>query len=179
MNDENLSHEERLNKLKELISGIRIASLVTMDVDGMLHARPMAVQELDADAELWFFTNDYSPKVEEVMLHPQVCVSFAAPEDNRYVSVSGSAELVRDPDKIQQLWKPLLKAWFPKGIEDPDLALLRVDIATAQYWDAPSSKIVQLFSMVKAIAKGEDAGKTMGESEKLTVRHRIGSDTAT
>ncbi|MGQ0699725.1 MAG: pyridoxamine 5'-phosphate oxidase family protein [Panacagrimonas sp.] len=181
--DDSRSPEDSLIKLKELIDDIKIALLVTMDSDGALRGRPMATQELDSDAELWFFTNDYSSKVESVIVHPEVCVSYAAPEKSRYVSVSGKAELVRDPDKIRQLWKPELKAWFAGGIDDPDLALLRVDIVSAQFWDAPSSKLVQLFGLVKAMATGESTTKNrvknLGENEKLTVRERIGSDTAT
>lgn len=172
-----MSKEQSLAKLKSLIEDIEIASLVTIDSDGSLRSRPMATQEMDADADLWFFTNDFSAVADSVLLHPQVCVSYASPEDNRYVSVSGTAELVRDPDKIKQLWKPTLKAWIPDGIEDPDLALLRVDIVSAQYWDGPSSKLVQVYGMLKAMATGESASG--GEHGKLTVRDRIGSDTAT
>lgn len=179
MNADSRSQEDSLAKLKGLIDDIKIASLVTMDSDGTLRSRPMATQVMDSAAELWFFTDDYSAIAENVVLHPQVCVSYAAPDKNRYVSVSGTAELVRDPDRIKQLWKPILKAWFPKGTDDPDLALLRVDIVSAQYWDAPGSKLVQLFGMAKALATGQSASKIIGESEKLTVRDRIGSDTAT
>lgn len=179
MSDRAPTQEENLAKLRELVEDIKVACLVTIDSNDALHARPMATQALDSDAELWFFTNDYSAKVDNVRLHPQVCVSYAAPDKNRYVSISGTAELVRDADKIRELWTPMLKAWFPQGVEDPDLALIRIDIVSAQYWDATSNKLVQLFSLVKAIAKGESAAADLGESEKLTVRSRIGSDTAT
>lgn len=178
MSEEPRTREQSLAKLKELIADIEVACLVTLDSDDNLHSRPMATQALDADAELWFFTNDYTAKVDDLRLHPQVCASYAAPDQNRYVSVSGTAELVRDADKVRALWKPMLKAWFPQGVDDPDLALIRIDIVSAQYWDASSSKLVQLFSKVKAIATGESAADS-GENEKLTVRDRIGSDTAT
>lgn len=177
--DDIRSQENTLAKLKDLIDDIKIASLVTMEPDGTLRGRPMATQEMDKEAELWFFTNDYSALADSVLLQPQVCLSYAAPDKNRYVSVSGSAELVCDPDKIKELWKPIFKAWFPQGIDDPDLALLRVDVVSAQYWDGTSNKLIQLFGMLKAIATGESASRIVGESEKLTVRDRIGPDTAT
>lgn len=173
------TREERMAKLRELIADIETAQLVTMDADGVMRSRPMATQQLDEESELWFFTNDYDAKVDNVLVHPEVCVAYADPTNNRYVSVSGKAELVRDTDKIRQLWRPVLKAWFPKGVDDPDLALLRVDIISAQYWDSTSSKLVQLFGMIKAIATGQSAADTVGENEKVTVRQRIGSDTAT
>ncbi|MGQ0622441.1 MAG: pyridoxamine 5'-phosphate oxidase family protein [Panacagrimonas sp.] len=177
--DDMRSQEHSLSKLKELIDDIKIASLITMESDGTLRSRPMATQQMDAEAELWFFTNDYSALADSVLIHPQVCVSYAAPDRNRYVSVSGAAELVRDPGKIKELWKPIFKAWFPLGVDDPDLALLRVDIVSAQYWEGSGNKLVQLYGMLKAIASGENAAGNLGESEKLTVRDRIGSDTAT
>lgn len=164
------TYGDKLTKLKELLDDIRIASLVTLEGDGTLRSRPMATQEIESDAALWFFTNDYSPKVEDVALHPQVCVSYASPADHRYVSVTGEASLVRDAEKIRQLWKPVLKVWFPKGVDDPDLALIRVDIVSAQYWTGHGNKLVQLFEAAKALATGKSASETMGESGKLTVR---------
>lgn len=177
--DGDATRQERMAKLRGLIEHIETAQLVTMDTDGVLRGRPMATLQLDDEAELWFFTNDYSAKVDNVLVHPEVCVTYADPTRNSYVSVSGKAELVRDPGKIRELWRPLFKAWFPKGVDDPDLALLRVDIVSAQYWDATSSKLVQLFGLIKAMATGQSAADTLGENEKLTVRQRIGSDTAT
>jgi general stress protein 26 len=173
------TREQRIAKLRDLIQHIETAQLVTMDTDGVLRSRPMATQKLEEEAELWFFTNDYSAKVDNVLVHPEVCVTYADPANNSYVSVSGKAELVRDRDKIEKLWRPILKAWFPNGVDDPDLALLRVDIVSAQYWDATSSKLVQLFGLIKALATGQSAGDTLGENEKVEVRQRIGSDTAT
>ena len=168
-----------LAKLKELIDDIRIASLVTIDSEGALRSRPMVTQQMDSEAELWFFTNDHAALAGDIAVNPQVCVSYAAPDRGLYVSVSGSATLVEDFDKIRELWSPALKAWFPEGINDPKLALLRVDIVSAQYWDSSGNKLVQLYTLLKAIATGESAAGKMGEHKTLTVRERIGSDTAT
>lgn len=173
------TRQERMDKLRAMIENIETAQLVTMDTDGVLRSRPMATQQLDEEGELWFFTNDYTAKVDNVLVHPEVCVTYADPAKNSYVSVSGKAELVRDPAKIRELWRPVLKAWFPQGVDDPDLALLRVDVVSAQYWDSANSKLVQLFGLIKAMATGESATGMLGENEKLTVRQRIGSDTAT
>jgi general stress protein 26 len=106
------TRQERMAKLRELIEHIETAQLVTMDTDGVLRSRPMATQQLGEDGELWFFTNDYTAKVDHVLVHPEVCVTYADPAKNSYVSVSGKAELVRDPAKIRELWRPMLKAWF-------------------------------------------------------------------
>lgn len=178
MSDDPQSQEACLAKLRELIDDIGIACLVTTDADGALRSRPMATLPMGPEAQLWFFTNDYSAKVDNVLLNPQVCLCYVRPDKSRYVSISGTAELVRDADKVRELWTPALGAWFPQGAEDPDLALLRVDIVSAQYWDATSSRLVQLFSIIKAVATGESTPPAPGENEKLTVKQRIGPDTA-
>jgi general stress protein 26 len=132
----------------------------------------MATQETEFDGDLWFFTDAGSPKVDEVERDERVNVSYAAPDDNRYVSISGTARLVRDRAKIKELWNPVLKAWFPEGLDDPDLALLRVRVEKAEYWDSPSSKMVQLAGFVKAIATGKRADD-IGENEKIDLKGTV------
>ena len=95
-----------------------------------------------------------------------VNVSYAEPDQQKYVSVSGTAQLVRDRSKIEELWNPLFKAWFPQGLEDPDLALLKVNVDKAEYWDSPSSKVVRLAGFLKAVATGKPISNP-GDNEKI------------
>jgi general stress protein 26 len=154
-----------VKKLAKLIKGIRVAMLTTRDDDGTLRARPMQTQEQEFDGTLWFFTPASSHKVIEVGHEHQVNLSYADPGDNRYISVSGTATLVRDRAKIDELWTPVLKAWFPQGKDDPDVALLKVDVAKAEYWDSPSSTLVKLVGFTKAVLTGQQYRP--GENEKL------------
>jgi len=156
---------QAIEELREKIHGIRIAMLTTLDEQGSLHSRPMATQSSEIDGDLWFFTAADSPKAHEVQRDQRVNLSYADPDSQRYVSVSGTARLVRDRAKAEELWNPVLKAWFPKGIDDPDLALLRVEVEKAEYWDAPSSRMVRLAGFVKAILTGKQYDQ--GENEKL------------
>lgn len=158
---------EAIKKLGDMIKGIRIAMFTTADTDGSLRSRPMATQEPEFDGQLWFFTGLSSAKVNDVQRDQHVNLGYAAPDDNRYVSVSGTAQLVRDQAKIEELWSPLIKAWFPKGKDDPDLALLRVDVESAEYWDSPSSTMVQIAGFLKAVTTGQRIQG--GENEKLTL----------
>lgn len=137
------------------IQDVRVAMLTTVESDGSLRSRPMYTQQADFDGELWFFTADDSGKVEEISREHQVNLSYAEPKDSRYVSVSGTAELVKDRNKIEELWSPTLKAWFKGGKDDPHVALLRVQVSEAEYWDDTSSKMKQLFGMVKAALGSE------------------------
>jgi general stress protein 26 len=153
--------------LADKIKGIRMAMLTTREEDGVLRSRPMATQEMEFDGNLWFLTYDPSAKAEEVQRYDQVNVSYAKPDDNLYISVSGSAEIVYDRKKIKDLWKPFYKAWFPNGEDDPMIALLRVHVTSAEYWDAPGGTKGLLYSVTKGLASG---GKDMGgEDVKLNM----------
>ncbi len=154
--------------LNDKIKGIRIAMMATAEPNGVLRSRPMATQDMEFDGDLWFFTHASAPKVDDVESHQQVNLSYAKPGDNLFVSVSGTAQLVRDRQKMQDLWKPLLKAWFPNGLEDPDLALLKVTVDSAEYWDAPSGIMGRLYVAAKGLATGgKDSG---GEDVKLNIK---------
>jgi len=156
-------------KLRELIKEIDFCMLTTVDEDNNLHSRPMSLNsEVDKQGNLWFFTYGTSHKVSELTRSPKCNASFAKPEHNRFVSISGEAELVTDKQKINELWKPELKAWFPKGTDEPDIALLRVEIQKAEYWDNPSSTVGQAVSFVSALFKGEQVD--VGENKKLDLR---------
>jgi general stress protein 26 len=148
---------QEIQKLNSLIKGIRIAMLTTTDTDGTLRSRPMATQQHDFDGQLWFFTGKASHKIVEIGADQNVNLSYAEPSDNRYISISGTARLVVDPTKAKELWSPMLKAWFPRGLEDPDLALLCVTPSQAEYWDSPSGAVVHAIGFVKAIFTGERA----------------------
>lgn len=141
-------------KLGKMIQGIRIAMMTTATESGELRGRPMATQQADFDGELWFFTDSDSGKVYEIGRENHVNVSYADPGDNRYVSVSGKASVVNDREKVRELWNPIHKAWFPDGPDDPKLTLVKVDVEQAEYWDGPSSTMVQLIGFAKATLTG-------------------------
>ncbi|MFN7135082.1 MAG: pyridoxamine 5'-phosphate oxidase family protein [Myxococcales bacterium] len=146
-----------IERLSELIKGIRFAMLTTVGEHGVLHSRPMYTQEMNEDGELWFFTYSDSLKVSEVEHDQHVNVSYADPDKNRWVSVAGRARVVRDRAKMESLWRPTLRAWFPKGLEDPNIALLRVQVESAEFWDHPSGRMVQLIGLARALVTGKSA----------------------
>jgi general stress protein 26 len=82
-----------------------------------------------------------------------------------YVSVSGTVEIVRDKEKMKELWTPWIKPWFPKGLDDFDLVLLKVTIDEAEYWDAPGSAAMRAYGLAKAVATGKT--DALGENKKL------------
>ncbi len=160
------THSEAVAKLSKLINGIQFTMMTTIDTEGCLRSRPMATQQTEFDGTLWFFTGASTTKVSEIGHDQHVNLSYADPTHNRYVSVSGRAQMVRDSAKAKELWNPMLKAWFPKGLEDPELALLRVDVEKAEYWDSPASTVVYIVGFLKAIATGKKL-ENAGDHEKL------------
>lgn len=143
-------------KLAELIKDVKFAMFTTRDPDGTLHSRPMGVQQVEFDGDLWFFTKEHSEKVSDVEREQHVNVSFADVDKNLYISVSGLASPSDDREKMKELWSPAFKAWFPDGLEDSELFLIKVRVTQAEYWDAPGSKFVQLFGMAKAAVTGHE-----------------------
>ncbi len=136
--------KDPIKKLRKLIRNTPVAMLTTVGADGSLRSRPMATPEGDFDGELWFFTRYHSPKSEEIQENQKVNVTYASRKNDRYVSVSGRAALVRDPEKVKELWRGALKQWFPEGKKDPELALLKVTVDRAEYWDADANRMVDL-----------------------------------
>ena len=158
--------ENDLQKLRELVKDIDFCMMTTVDEGRDLHSRPMSSNgDIDADGDIWFFTNASSHKVSEIKSLPKVNVSFADPENQRYVSVSGTAQIVRDRAKIDELWRPEFKIWFPEGKDDPEIALLRVSLEKAEYWDSPSSTIGYALSFVSSLVTGKEPD--LGENKKI------------
>jgi general stress protein 26 len=149
------THESDVKKLAKLIHGIDFCMMTTVGDDGSLHSRPMATQRDEFDGTLWFFTEADAGKVFEVEHDRQVNLSYADPRTHRYVSISGRARLVRDKEKAKELWNPMYKAWFPQGLDDPKLALLAVDVSSAEYWATPGTKITHLVGFTKAMLTGD------------------------
>lgn len=161
-------HAAEMKKLSEIISGIKFAMLTTVEPDGSLRSRPMTTQQIEFDGDLWFFTRANSPKVWETDRHEEVNVSFADPDKNRYVSATGTAQLVRDAAKIKELWKPVYETIFPNGLDDPDLALLKISVSEAEYWDSAGTALGRAINFAKAYIKKDTS--ELGEHAKVTVK---------
>ncbi len=153
-------------KLGSLIKGIPMAMLTTVTSQGKLHSRPMATQQVEFEGTLWFFTSDNSAKVYELYENRDINVTYADPDSNRFVAAYGTGEVVKDKAKIQELWKPSYKAWFPEGVDDPHLSLIKFDVEGAEYWEGPTGPRFYL-EMAKAAITGKFGGT---HNEKIDLR---------
>ena len=146
----------------KLIKETKFAMLTTVNRSGDLRSRPMTLVENEFNGDLWFFTHQSSDLASQVKAQPKVNLAFANVKDNSYVSACGQAEIVTDKAKEKYFWNPLFKAWFPEGLEDPDLCLLKVSVESADYWDSPAAPIVKLVGFAKAVLTGKPAGPELG-----------------
>ncbi len=163
---------DQRSHLWKLIKDIKFAMFTTRHGNGHLHARPMTTQNKDgieADESLWFFMSKKGDPVSDLKADPVVNLVYADPSADTYVSVSGTAAMIEDQAKKDQLWSKLAGAWFPGGSADPDLALVQVQIVHANYWDVKESKLVQLATMAKAAVTGKPPGE-LGEHGVVRMR---------
>jgi len=149
------TQQQAEKKVFDLIRKIEVAQMVTVGGDGKLRSRPMVAKQDDFNGELWFFTSAGSGKIRELEGDAEVLLTYSDPSHQTYVSVEGEGAVVRDPQKIRDLWSEPMRVWFPKGQTDPDIALVRVKVREATYWDAPSSAFLMAYGYAKAVTTGK------------------------
>lgn len=155
---------QRAQKLWQMVRDIKVAMLTTAD-GRVFRSRPMECLEAEENGTLWFFTSASSHKAEEVRAEHEVGLAFADKANQNYVSISGVARIVRDEAKARALWTEEQRAWYPDGLDDPDLVLLKVSAQQAEYWDRPTGEMVAAQGLVRAIA---DETPDLGDNQKLT-----------
>jgi len=151
--------DDNATKVAELIRGERFAFLTTTEPDGTMTSRPMTLQEVEFDGDLWFFAERGSRKMAHLAARPQVNV--AAGSGGTWVSLTGRATVVDDAAKKRELWNSAVEAWFPQGPDDDSVVLLKVEGESAEYWDSPGGRLATLISFAKAKVTGQriDAGE--------------------
>jgi general stress protein 26 len=155
-------------KLWSMIKEYRFAMMTTQEEHEVLRSRPMTTIERDFDGSLWFFAKADSAAVAALKAHPQVSLSYSDPGAFDFVAVAGPAQIVTEVAKKKDLWKPAVQAWFPEGAESPQNVLVKVQPDHAEYWDSNSNKLVQLFTLAKALATGSPPGDS-GEHRTVTM----------
>lgn len=145
-------------RLNDMIGDIPIAMLTSVGEDGDLHSRPMATQAVQEDGSVWFFTSSHTSAAYESTENCRVNVSYVDARRSVYISISGTASVSDDRRRIHELWDPAVAAWFPKGMDDPDLRLLCVQIERAEYWDVATNAL----SLLVGFARKAITGKTDG-----------------
>lgn len=157
------SQAEALEALVGHMDDMRTVMVTTVTADGSLTSRPMTVQEVEANGDLWFIGSKTSDMVGEIRADDRVNVAFASSSD--FVSLAGRARVTQDLDKIRDLWDRPTDAWFEGGPEDPDVALVHVAGSSAQYWDTPG-QVATLVAMLRSSVT-DDGNPDIGDSREV------------
>lgn len=145
-----------LQKYREIASAVKVCMLMTQPAGKTLQARPMNTVHVEDNGTLWFFTNEFSRKVKEISRNHEVHLTYAGTGRNSYLFVAGTATLVEDANRMKEFFTSDMETWFPEGLKDPKLMLLKVMPHDAEYWDGSSSKMVALIKMLRSALKKEE-----------------------
>ena len=166
--EKHLSDTEALKKFNKLVNDINVCMFITENKDDE-HTRPMATIEVEENGTLWFFTDIRSIKVEEVTTHREVHLVYAHPGKESYLDVWGSAQVITDKQSIKDKWSPIIKAWFPNGVDDPNIALLKVTPYNIYYWDAETGKMISFLKIAASAVTGKKLAE--GAEGKLVLNN--------
>lgn len=157
-----VQNNDELTQLSKLIENISVCMLTSIDANGALVSKPMSPLEMDSSGAIWFFVDFGTDNIEQPCI---TNLSFTEASNGTYVSISGYRSISKDHAHIADLWTLFANPWFPDGPESTNLALLKFMPHTAEYWDAPNSKMVRFFAMAASVI----AGKPIGLGEHATL----------
>lgn len=155
-----MADPQEISKVTDIINDSRIGMFTTINEKSALVSRPLAVQDVQNDGDMWFFTSEDTSQVAHVRANPAVNVSFG--KGTEWVSVAGTAQIVTDRQQIRDRWNQAVEAWFPDGPETPGVVLLRVDSDSAEYWTSPGGTAATVLQWVKS--KVTNSRMSVGES---------------
>jgi len=160
-NYKDLYSDEAIAKIKELAKDIKVCMFCTELSVRPIPTRPMSLQDIDEEDNLWFISSATSNKNFEIEQDNDVQLIFAKNSDYHFLSVFGTAVIYKDKAHIEDVWSPIASAWFEEGKEDPDVTVIKVSPSEAYYWDTKDSKMVSFLKIAaNAITgkPGDDGG---------------------
>ncbi len=161
-----MSAKDPSERIWELMKDIGIAMVVTHTGNGdEVRARPMAARPEVEDNAIYFLTDADTPKDGEIEHDSHVCIAFADTRGQRFVSVTGTAEVFANSAMAERVWKTADKAFW-KDHYDPRIRVIRVTPEQGEYWEG-AGLIASVVSMITAGAKGERPN--FGECEKVAM----------
>lgn len=147
---EDLATIDERKEIWRRIEDARIAFFTTLSEEGGLRARPLTTQRVEAETSLWFCVARSGDLARDAQANPRTLVTYSNEGDRFYASLTGTAHVIIDPAKAREMWSKLNEAWFPGGPDDPDLALLRVDVDHGETWEPTTNKLMQFLSIAAA-----------------------------
>ena len=155
-----MTDQLQLDKVVEIMRGDRFCMLTSVGEQGRLQSRPMTPQEVTDDGDAWFFIDVTSEHADLIRAEKRVNLAFS--DGSTWLSVAGHGDVRQDREKVEELWNPMVEAWFPEGKDSPSVGLLFVESDSAEYWDTPGGRVATVLAFAKAKVKGDrpDVGES-------------------
>jgi general stress protein 26 len=166
---ENLDQQEAIEKMKELVDHNSICLFTTNLNEIPLRTRPMSTQEVDDQGNFWFFSGEESDKNLAIKEDDRVQLFFSNPAKSEFMTVQGTASILKDRNKTEDVWSPIVKAWFKEGKDDPNLTLIKVTPEDAYYWDTKNNKMISLAKILASMV----SGKSMDDGVEGEINPRV------
>ncbi len=163
MSNENLHSQEAIDKLRTLVDKIDIGMLCTrISGSDKIHAVPMSRQEVDEDGNIWLLFSAESDTFKNLQKNKKVDLMYADIKDYNFLTIEGQAEISTDRNRIKKYWNKMIEAWFEKGIDDPNIRVLKIVTDDAHYWDNKTNKLVTFFKVAVSAVTGQklDIGRS-------------------
>jgi general stress protein 26 len=138
------TNEAAIEQVKEKATTSNVCIIITTDKDGSRHNRPMGAVKIDDDGSCWFFASKSSGKLRDIAVNNKIQIVFANSATEDYMEVHGEGTVICDEKEITDKWSPLVNQWFPNGIKDPEVCLVRIEVTSVFYWDAATEGIQRL-----------------------------------
>ena len=123
-----------LKEIAAKMANLDIALLTTHTSRGQLSSRPMSNNgDVAYDGNSYYFTFEQSRTVHDITENDHVSLGFQGAKD-LYLTIMGTANLIRHKPTMQQHWVPSLKQWFPEGVDTPGIVMIRVVAKRINYW---------------------------------------------
>jgi general stress protein 26 len=166
-NFKDLSGKGAVDKVKEIVDQAKTCFFITgFKSKGPVQTRPMSVQKIDSEGNLWFLSANDSHKNVEIEKDPHVQLMFQGSPHSDFLNLFGRATISTDKKKIKELWEPIVKAWFTEGIDDPRITIIKVEPSDGYYWDNKHGNAIAYIKMLAGVAMG----KTLDDSVNGTLR---------
>ena len=150
----NLSRDAAVEKIRQIVKSARVCLFGTSEGHPPLEVRPMAVQDVDAVGNVWFLSAASSFQNSQISRHPQVQLFFSNPGTSEYLSLQGRAFVSTSQPLKEKYWNPAASAWFKRGLEDPELTVIRVQTESGHYWDTEFGGSATILSLVVGAVTG-------------------------
>lgn len=159
-----MNKQAQMDTIQAMVKDIKYTMMTTRNDENHLHSCPMNTTETSIGAkEIWFIGHKPSETVDNIKQNPEVNLAYVTQDNEKYLSISGTAELVEDEEKLNELWSVMYNAYFEQGKDDPKVQLIKVVPHGAEYW-ANGNAITSAVKMAAAALTDNAVEKSLGEN---------------